>query len=202
MHHRDKYSEHDSIIWSVWPNDWVFVYELSGSGFESSCSQLNFRFCACFEKGVPWHSGNYRVLIHAETRTWHDKNIQIKSTITFKILFQCYGGNSCDKLQVFIFYCLRLVWTGFCIVSPLTVNDGCTFRVSHLYNDIMRKPDIKKKKNKDEYNHFQFCNITLLFVLISSCKDYLLTWYFFKNSNILLTVWAGQRWFQHIPLVK
>ena len=25
---------------------------------------------------VPWHSGNYRVLIHSETRTWHDKNMQ------------------------------------------------------------------------------------------------------------------------------
>ena len=26
--------------WPVWPNGWVFVYELSGSGFES-CSHLN-----------------------------------------------------------------------------------------------------------------------------------------------------------------
>ena len=25
----------------VWPNGWVFVYEPNGSGFESSCSQLN-----------------------------------------------------------------------------------------------------------------------------------------------------------------
>ena len=37
---------------------------------------LNFRFRACFQQGVPWHSGNYRVRIHSETRTWHDKNIQ------------------------------------------------------------------------------------------------------------------------------
>ena len=60
----------------VWPNGWVFVYKLSGSGFESSCSHLNFRFHACFEQGVPWHSGNYGVGIHSETCTWHDKNIQ------------------------------------------------------------------------------------------------------------------------------
>ena len=40
MHRTDKYWEHSSIIWSVWPNGWVFVYELSGSGFESSCSHL------------------------------------------------------------------------------------------------------------------------------------------------------------------
>ena len=26
--------------------------------------------------GVSWHSGNYRVWIHSETRTWHVKNIQ------------------------------------------------------------------------------------------------------------------------------
>ena len=40
MHRTDKYSEQSSIIWSVWPNGWVFVYELSGSGFECSCSHL------------------------------------------------------------------------------------------------------------------------------------------------------------------
>ena len=42
----------------------------------ASCSHLNFRFCACFEQGFLWHPGNYRVWIHSETRTWHDKNIQ------------------------------------------------------------------------------------------------------------------------------
>ena len=37
-----------------WLNGWVFVYELSGCGFESSCSHLTFRYCACFELGVPY----------------------------------------------------------------------------------------------------------------------------------------------------
>ena len=54
----------------------VFVYELSGSGFESSCCHLNFRYGVCFERGVPWHSSKYRVWIHSETSTWHSKNIQ------------------------------------------------------------------------------------------------------------------------------
>ena len=31
---------HSSIIWPVWLNGWVFVYELSGCGFESSWSHL------------------------------------------------------------------------------------------------------------------------------------------------------------------
>ena len=29
---------------TVWPNDWVFVHELSGSGFESSCSYLGVKY--------------------------------------------------------------------------------------------------------------------------------------------------------------
>ena len=53
MHRTDKYSQHSSIIWPVLLNGLVFVYERSGCGFESSCSHLNFRFCACFEQGVP-----------------------------------------------------------------------------------------------------------------------------------------------------
>ena len=51
----------------------MLLYELSGSGFDSCCSHLNFRFRICFEQGVPWHSGNHRVWIHSETRTWHDR---------------------------------------------------------------------------------------------------------------------------------
>ena len=31
-----------TFLWSVWPNGWVFVYELSGCGFESRCSHLKF----------------------------------------------------------------------------------------------------------------------------------------------------------------
>ena len=39
----DKYSQHSSIIWPVWLNGWVFVYELSGCGFESRCSHLKLQ---------------------------------------------------------------------------------------------------------------------------------------------------------------
>ena len=54
---------------------WVFVYELSGCGFESRCSHLNFRYRACFEQGIPWHLGNYRVWIPSEIHRRHNKNI-------------------------------------------------------------------------------------------------------------------------------
>ena len=63
-------------LWPVWLNGWLFVCKLSGSGFESRYSRLNFRYRACFEQGVLWHSSNSRVWVHSETCTWHDKNIQ------------------------------------------------------------------------------------------------------------------------------
>ena len=76
LHRTDKHSKHSSIILTFLPNGWVFVYEVSGSGLDSSCSHLNFTLRACFDQGYPWHSGNYSVWIHSETRTWHEKNIQ------------------------------------------------------------------------------------------------------------------------------
>ena len=76
MHRTDKYSLHSSIIWTVWLNSWVFVYDLKGSWFKSSCSHQNFRFRACFEHVALLHSGDYRVWIHSERGKWHNKNIQ------------------------------------------------------------------------------------------------------------------------------
>ena len=57
---------------------WALICTV-GCGFESRCTRLNFRYRTCFEQGVPWHSGNYRVCIHSETRTWRNENIQSDS---------------------------------------------------------------------------------------------------------------------------
>ena len=76
MHRADKYSHYSSIIWSVWPNGWVFVWELGGCGFESRYNHLNFRYAACLKQGVLWHSGKCGVWIYFETRTWNNNNIQ------------------------------------------------------------------------------------------------------------------------------
>ena len=76
MHRADKNSQHSSIIWSARLNGWVFVYKLSRWQIKSCCSHLNFIFCVCFEKGVSWNSGHYRVWIHSETLRSHDKKIQ------------------------------------------------------------------------------------------------------------------------------
>ena len=50
MHHTDKYSQHSSIIWPVWLNVWMFVYELSGRGFDPSCNHLNSDFMPASSK--------------------------------------------------------------------------------------------------------------------------------------------------------
>ena len=76
LHCTDKYLQHSSIIWPVWLNVWVLVYEIIGCGFKSCWSHLNFRYCACLEQGVSWHSGKHRVWIHLWMGAWHDKNIQ------------------------------------------------------------------------------------------------------------------------------
>ena len=80
------YGEFDCILLSchVLISEWIHtlywmsrnVKELSGCGFESHCSHLNFTYRACFEQGVPWRSGKYRVWIRSEMGTWHDNNIQ------------------------------------------------------------------------------------------------------------------------------
>ena len=85
MHRTDDYSEYSSIISPVWPNAWVFVYKLSGSGFESSCSHLNLRFRACFKQRVPRHSGNYRVWIDSIV-AWMSRN-----RVTYSFLWFSQG---------------------------------------------------------------------------------------------------------------
>ena len=53
-----------------------FVNQITSIDFLLYHFNSNFRFRACFEQVVPWHSSNYRVRIHSKTRTWHYKNIQ------------------------------------------------------------------------------------------------------------------------------
>ena len=52
-----EWHDNNIAIWPVWLNGWMFNYELSGCEFELRCCHLNFRYGACFEQGVPWHSG-------------------------------------------------------------------------------------------------------------------------------------------------
>ena len=48
MHYSDKYSQRSSIIWPVWLNSWVLVYEPSGNEFEFRCCQYFLSLGASF----------------------------------------------------------------------------------------------------------------------------------------------------------
>ena len=104
MQHTDKFSQHSSMIWKVWPYGWVFVYELSGCAFKIRCSHLNFRFLACFDQGVPWHSVKYRVWIHSETHMWHDNKIQSNTLCRQVLTIQL------KRLVKWLVVCLRSKW--------------------------------------------------------------------------------------------
>ena len=105
----DKHSRHSSIIWTVWLNGWVVAYELSGCWIESHCSLLVLRCGVCFEQGVPWHSGIYRVWIHSETHNWSDKNIQINALYREVITTQVKQLANFAKWGSI---CLKAKWSG------------------------------------------------------------------------------------------
>ena len=48
----------------------MYVYELSGCGFNSGCCHLNLRHGACFMQGFPWHSGKYRLIDYVWWMAW------------------------------------------------------------------------------------------------------------------------------------
>ena len=84
----------------------MFVYELSGCGFQSSCCHLNFKFRSCFEQGVPWYSGNYRVWIHSETI--RDMNITYCQNFACYVLLRIIFLQKYDLSAEEIRFCCKL----------------------------------------------------------------------------------------------
>ena len=80
MHRTDKYSQQSSIIWPVWLNGWVFVYELSGYGFESRSCHIKIYVNSYFDT-VFWNVRGEEVKSHIGTEGVHFKYI---------ILMKCY----------------------------------------------------------------------------------------------------------------
>ena len=68
MHRTDKYSQHSSIIWPVWLNVWVFVYELSVVGLSPI--------------GVTLTSG----MAHVSSKKYLDFQVTIKCEFNLKRL--------------------------------------------------------------------------------------------------------------------
>ena len=77
----------------VWLNGQVFVYKLSVSGFEFSCSHFNLRNCACFDRGFSRQSGIYRVYIRSK-----------RVSDMIKTHFKCSLSIESEKLQSFVVF--------------------------------------------------------------------------------------------------
>ena len=80
-----------------WLNCWLLLCKLKRCGFESRCDHLSFRYRACFKQGVSWNSGNYRLWIQSEMRTWPDRNIQsfLNGLILLVIWYDPYQQGDC-----------------------------------------------------------------------------------------------------------
>ena len=81
-------------------------------------SDLNVKYCACFEQRAPWHSGNYK------THMWHNKNTQLKTflplqTVSLRHLRFYMNNSSCaqQKLDQSNFYSLQKIVS--CLSSHL-----------------------------------------------------------------------------------
>ena len=106
---------------------------------ESSCSHLNFRFRPCFEQGVPWHSGNYRVWftlkrVRDMTRTYSQTKNRRKLWIWSHLLKK-------SLMENFIFCAVTLIWgNSFWYFGNLPKlpklfwQDKCNFNCSYYFN--------------------------------------------------------------------
>ena len=108
----------------------MFAYELSLFEFGSSSSHLNFRFRACFEQGVPWHSGNYRVWIYSETCTWHDKNVQSLEKVVKSV--QKTHQNDVSSVSIVDFEQVNIGWEIISLIFRMFQRKLKSFKVTHI----------------------------------------------------------------------
>ena len=131
MHPTDNYWEHSSIIRLVWLNVWVYVYELSDCGFKFRCIHLKFGFRSCLDQWVSWHSANYRVWIHSETRTWQYKNIQSNALYRYVITTESHPLASLTK---WLSFRLWTKWSWFRVqLQSLKVQISRLFQVRRFF---------------------------------------------------------------------
>ena len=144
----------------------MFVCELSGCGFESSCSHFNFRPRACFKQGVPWHSCHYRVWIHSETRKWHDKKIQSKQMLFLSLKNDKQLLKNVDQYL----YCQSAVkfWSCYSIAQCLTFSFRITWSplISSVLAQVSHAPTNLSTSLTRYTNHLMMAAKSALYFLI------------------------------------
>ena len=78
------YSQHRSVIWPVWLNRWVLVYELSGCRFESRCIHLSIVVCHNAVLVGKWSAACSDIPIEANNHIF-DISLKVKLKAIIKI---------------------------------------------------------------------------------------------------------------------
>ena len=78
-----------------------YFFFKSGIGIGTVNLLYSFRYRACFDQGVPWHSSKYIVWIYSERCTWHDKN---------NSQMHCTDKNSFGRFVKWLSVRLRTKW--------------------------------------------------------------------------------------------
>ena len=163
MNRTDKFWLFSSIVYQVWPNSWMIVYELGGSRFESRCTHLNIRCCASFKKAVPWYIKCRFTLKNVcdITRTYnqmHCANIDCGFSLkrVHDMTRKYSPKQSRDKNSQFSSV-IWLIWPNGCVfVSELS---GCGFE-SSCSDLISDKALISRKEFLDIHSYIE-CGFTL-----------------------------------------
>ena len=87
-----------SIIWPVWVNDWVFVYELSGCGVESCC-------CHCCT-----HQYLFRcaIVVQAKLYIWQANCMPILQEVYSVILLEIIHLQLCVEFPFVEIHCIYI----------------------------------------------------------------------------------------------
>ena len=156
MHCTDKYSQHSSIIWPVWLNGWVFVYELSGCGFKSSCSHYRYLLHCCRNKqtpewtlhSTPWYCNPKRLIHQQLTYNWRElTNVWSRTSQSHK--------QHMDNVYLKARWICKYIWI-YVLPCKNFIRTGIRFYTCRKWIQLL----IKKNYIPSMANFLNICNIT------------------------------------------
>ena len=167
MHRTDKHSLHSSITRPVWLNGWVFLYEISGCGFESRCSHLKLqmwsllwaRSSLTFSQTIECRSTLklVRVMIIICSQMHRTDNESQHSSIIWPVWLNGWVF-SCELICCgFKPPCCHLklqIWPLFRARSSLILRQtiGCGFTLKLVHDMIMAYTQIHRTDNYSQYS--------------------------------------------------
>ena len=127
MYRTDIYLQHSSIMWPVWLNGWVFVYQLSRFRFLSSCRHLNLRLHMIITS-----SQMHRTDIYLQ-RSSIIRQILLNDWVFVYEVSRCGFWSCCSHLNFRFFACFEQGVTWYSGRCRLRINsETCTWHDNNL----------------------------------------------------------------------